>query len=59
MPIIIKMWIDTDTIIICKEHGKPAKYCQEEMRWICEDCEPERMGTFKTIQGVLVEDGDK
>lgn len=26
---------------LCKEHGKEAKYCPEEKRWICEECPEE------------------
>lgn len=42
-----------DYFKICKEHGKKAKYCYEERRWICEDCEPEVMGAFVEIQGFV------
>lgn len=43
----------------CNEHGKKAKYCLEEKRWICSDCEPELMGTLKEVNGVKLQWGEK
>ena len=43
----------------CNLHFKEARYCLEEKRWICEDCEPELRGIFKEIGGIKVEWGDK